>query len=52
MVFAQILYPYAKEKEKIDLFRVLKMLSIHDVVEIEAEESTFVYDEKAMIGKY
>lgn len=51
MVLAQIMYPYAKNKEQIDLFRVMKMLSIHDVVEIGAGD-TFVYDEKAMEGKY
>ncbi len=51
IVFAQILLPYAKNKEKIDLLRVIKMLSIHDVVEIEAGD-TFIFDEKAMIGKY
>ncbi|WP_172919909.1 HD domain-containing protein [Capnocytophaga canis] len=51
MVLAQIMYPYAKNKEQIDLFRVMKMLSIHDIVEIDAGD-TFVYDEKAMVGKY
>ena len=35
IVLAQILFPYAKNKEKIDLLRVIKMLSIHDVVEID-----------------
>ncbi|MFJ1323159.1 HD family hydrolase [Capnocytophaga canis] len=51
MVLVQIMYPYAKNKEQIDLFRVMKMLSIHDIVEIDAGD-TFVYDEKAMVGKY
>ena len=51
IVLAQIFYPYAKNKEKIDLLRVIKMLSIHDVVEIDAGD-TFVYDEEAMTGKY
>lgn len=51
VVLAQILYPYAKNKEKIDLLRVLRMLSIHDVVEIEAGD-TFIFDEGAMQGKY
>ena len=46
IVFAQILFPYARNKEKIDLGRVIKMLSIHDVVEIDAGD-TFFYDEKA-----
>lgn len=51
VVFAQILLPYAKNKIKIDLLRVIKMLSIHDVVEIEAGD-TFIFDEAAMTGKY
>lgn len=51
VVFAQILYPYARNKEKIDLGKVLKMLSIHDVVEIDAGD-TFFYDEKANEGKF
>ena len=51
VVFAQILLPYAKNKENIDLLRVIRMLSIHDVVEIEAGD-TFIFDENAMHGKY
>ena len=51
VVFAQILLPYAKNKNKIDLLRVIKILSIHDVVEIEAGD-TFIFDEAAMTGKY
>ena len=51
VVFAQILLPYAKAKDQINLLRVIKMLSIHDVVEIEAGD-TFIFDESAMTGKY
>lgn len=51
LVFAQILFPYARNKEKIDINRVVKMLSIHDVVEIDAGD-TFFYDEKANEGKF
>lgn len=51
VVFAQILLPYAKDKDQIDLLRVIKMLSIHDVVEIEVGD-TFIFDENAMNGKY
>lgn len=51
VVFAQILFPYTRNKEKIDLGKVLKMLSIHDVVEIDAGD-TFFYDEKANEGKF
>lgn len=51
VVFAQVLLPYAREKDQIDLLRVIRMLSIHDVVEIEAGD-TFIFDESAMTGKY
>lgn len=51
VVFAQVLLPYAKNEEQIDLLRVIRMLSIHDVVEIEAGD-TFIFDESAMTGKY
>lgn len=51
IVFAQVLFPYAKDKDKIDLLRVIRMLSIHDLVEIEAGD-TFLFDENAMQGKF
>ena len=41
---------HARNKEKIDLGRVIKMLSIHDVVEIDGD--TFFYDEKTNEGKF
>ena len=34
----------------VDLLRVLKMILIHDLVEIDAGD-VFVYDERAMVGK-
>jgi putative hydrolase of HD superfamily len=43
-MMAMILLEHANEKE-IDLLRVLKMLLIHDLVEIDAGD-TFAYDEK------
>lgn len=51
VVLAQVLYPYAKNREAVDLLRVLKMLSIHDVVEIKAGD-TFIFDEEKMKGKH
>ncbi|MDO5616345.1 MAG: HD domain-containing protein [Cruoricaptor ignavus] len=51
VILAQILFPYAKNQENINLLRVLKMLSIHDVVEIKAGD-TFIFDEEKMKGKY
>lgn len=47
LVFAQILFPYARNKEKIDINRVVKMLSIHDVVEIDAGETFDILIKKA-----
>jgi len=51
IVLAQILFPYAKNKEKIDLLRVIKMLSIHDVVEIDAGD-TFIFDDVGKSDSY
>jgi len=51
VILAQILYPYAKNKEQIDLLRVIRMLSIHDLVEIHAGD-TFLFDEAGMVGKF
>ena len=51
IILAQILYPYAKQKQEIDLLRVVRMLSIHDLVEIHAGD-TFIFDEELMQGKF
>ncbi|KQS92956.1 HD domain-containing protein [Chryseobacterium sp. Leaf394] len=51
IILAQILFPYAKNRADIDLLRVIRMLSIHDLVEIEAGD-TFIFDEVAMVGKF
>ncbi|KUY31150.1 HD domain-containing protein [Elizabethkingia ursingii] len=51
VILAQILYPYAKNKEQVDLLRVVRMLSIHDLVEINAGD-TFLFDEEMMKGKF
>jgi len=47
MVF--LLSEYAENKQ-LDLFRVLKMVLVHDLVEIDAGD-TFCYDKKAAVGK-
>lgn len=49
MLFAQILFPYAPQGT--DLLRVLRMLSVHDLVEIQAGD-TFVFDAQACQGQY
>ncbi|MBO6201177.1 MAG: HD domain-containing protein [Chryseobacterium sp.] len=51
IVLAQILYPYAKDNQNINLLRVIRMLSIHDLVEIDAGD-TFLFDEVGMQGKF
>ncbi|MDQ0593238.1 putative hydrolase of HD superfamily [Chryseobacterium ginsenosidimutans] len=51
IILAQILFSYAKNRADIDLLRVIRMLSIHDLVEIEAGD-TFLFDEAAMVGKF
>jgi len=51
IILAQIIFPYAKNRADIDLLRVVRMLSIHDLVEIEAGD-TFLFDEAAMVGKF
>jgi len=48
-VMAMVLSEYAKEEE-IDIFRVLKMILVHDVVEIDAGD-TYCYDEDGNEGK-
>ncbi|SHK53586.1 HD domain-containing protein [Epilithonimonas mollis] len=51
IILAQILYPYAKNNADINLLRVIRMLSIHDLVEIDAGD-TFLFDEEGMKGKF
>lgn len=47
-LMAMVLSEYSNEK--IDLFKTIKMLLIHDLVEIHVGD-TFCYDEQANIGK-
>ena len=51
IILAQVLFPYAKNNTDIDLLRVIRMLSIHDLVEIDAGD-TFLFDEVGMQGKF
>ena len=48
-VMAMLLFEYVKEEE-VDLLRVMKMVLIHDIVEIDAGD-TFAYDEKGYEDK-
>lgn len=51
IILAQILFPYAKNNTEINLLRVIRMLSIHDLVEIDAGD-TFLFDEEGMKDKF
>ena len=51
IILAQILYPYAKNSTDINLLRVIRMLSIQELVEIDAGD-TFLFDEEGMKGKF
>lgn len=48
-IFALILQEHSADR-KLDVLRVIKMMLIHDIVEIDCGD-TFVYDVKANIGK-
>lgn len=43
---ALILYEYAENRTRLDLLRIVKMIAIHDLVEIEAGD-TFMFDSEA-----
>ncbi len=46
ILMALILFEYAENKSELDLLRIVKMISIHDLVEIEAGD-TFMFDREA-----
>lgn len=48
-LMAMVLYEHSAVKE-LDILRILKMLLVHDLVEIDAGD-TFCYDEKANLDK-
>ena len=45
-----LLREYARDSENLDLLKVIKMILIHDLVEIDAGD-TYCYDEKAAIDQ-
>ena len=49
-LMAMTLFDHAREKEKIDLDRVIRMALVHDLVEVYAGD-TFCYDEAANLDK-
>jgi putative hydrolase of HD superfamily len=51
MLTALLLYEYAENKQELNLLHVLKMIAIHDLVEIEAGD-TFMFDTEANKHKF
>ncbi|NLJ00185.1 MAG: HD domain-containing protein [Bacteroidales bacterium] len=48
---ALILYEYAENKPQLNLLRIVKMIAIHDLVEIEAGD-TFMFDSEANMERF
>jgi len=48
---ALLLFEYAENKHELSLLRIVRMISIHDLVEIEAGD-TFIFDEEANKNKF
>ncbi len=51
LLMALILFEYSDSKQKLDCLRVIKMIAIHDLVEIEAGD-TFIFDKEANKDKF
>lgn len=51
ILMALVLFEYAENKQQLDLLRIVKMLAIHDIVEIEAGD-TFIFDTKGNKDKF
>ncbi len=48
---ALLLFEYAENKHELNLLRIVRMIAIHDLVEIEAGD-TFIFDEEANKKKF
>ena len=51
MLTALLLYDYAENKQELNLLHIMKMIAIHDLVEIEAGD-TFMFDTQANKHKF
>lgn len=51
MLTALLLYDYAENKQELNLLHIMKMIAIHDLVEIEAGD-TFMFDTEANKHKF
>lgn len=51
ILLAQIFFEYAENKEELDLLHIIKMITVHDLVEIYAGD-TFFFDKKGYEDKF
>lgn len=51
MLMALLLFEYADNKHELDLLHIIKMIAVHDLVEIEAGD-TFMFDKEANKEKF
>ncbi len=51
ILMAQILFEYADNKNELDLLHIIKMITIHDIVEVYAGD-TFMYDVEGYKDKF
>jgi len=51
ILMAFLLFEYAENKQQLNLLHIIKMITIHDLVEIEAGD-TFIFDEEANKNKF
>lgn len=51
ILMAQILFEYADNKDQLDLLHIIKMITIHDIVEVYAGD-TFMYDVEGYKDKF
>ena len=51
ILIAMLFFEYAENKHELDLLRIVKMVTVHDLVEIEAGD-TFMFDEEANKDKF
>jgi len=51
ILMAFLLFEYAENKQNLNLLHIIKMITIHDIVEIEAGD-TFMFDDEANKNKF
>ncbi len=51
ILLAQIFFEYAENKSELDLLHIIKMITVHDLVEIYAGD-TFIFDETGYEDKF